>query len=88
MKISNDINLCDFDFWSGAKDTAAQLTNDDFEQLEACLNDVYPEGIDAMTLNDIFWFEQDWVAECLGYANWEELLRDYDETFNTDNEEE
>ena len=78
MKITNDICLRNFDFWSGAKDTAEQLTDEDFNTLEALLEDAYPDGIDATHLNDIFWFEDDWIAEMLGYDNWEDLCRKRD----------
>ena len=37
------------------------------------LEDEYPEGMDETTVNDIFWFEDDFIAECLGYDSYDQL---------------
>ena len=36
MKIISDISLKDFGFWSGAKDTAEQLTDEQFDKRREC----------------------------------------------------
>lgn len=77
MKITKEISLKDFEAWSGARDTLNELTESECEQLESILEDVHPDGMDETELNDILWFEQDWIAECLGYKNWEHLERDH-----------
>ena len=66
MKIYEEKSLADFDFWSGAKNNAAMLTNEELEQFGDLLEDCYPDGIDATTLNDIMWFDFEWVCEMLG----------------------
>lgn len=38
MKIIQDTSLKDFNFWSGAKETAEQLTDEQFERLEGMLD--------------------------------------------------
>lgn len=73
MKIYSEKRLINFDFWCGAKDTFAALTYDEIEQIEAILEDAYPEGISETMLNDLFWFEENTIAEWLGYNNFEEL---------------
>lgn len=75
MKITKEISLYNFEAWSGAKDTLGELTISECEQLEAILEDIHPDGMDETQLNDILWFENDWIAECLGYRNWEHLVR-------------
>lgn len=40
--------------------------------------DLYPDGTDETTINDIFWFEEDWIASILGYDNWEDLRKKRD----------
>ena len=77
MKITKEISLEDFEAWSGARRTLDELTSDECEQLENILEDIYPDGMDETTLNDILWFDEDWVAEQLGYKNWEHLERDH-----------
>ena len=33
---------------------------------------MYPEGIDETKLNDILWFEEDWIFESLGITDEED----------------
>lgn len=76
MKIYEDVKLtgfCGFEFWSGAATNAAILTEAQLQELENILEELYPDGLGQTALNDIFWFEADWLAECLGFADWEEL---------------
>ena len=58
MKIYTEKRLSQFEFWSGAKDTADRIWEEmgesGFDTVEAILEDTYPEGIDETTLNDIF----------------------------------
>lgn len=77
MKITKEISLKGFDAWSGARDTLNELTESECEQLESVIEELNPDGIDETSLNDILWFENDWIAECLGYRNWEHLERDH-----------
>lgn len=80
MKVYSETSLRNFEFWSGAKDRAKYLTFDELDQIEAILEDLYPDGMDETTVNDIFWFEEDTIAEWLGYNDFEEIM-------NRDNEE-
>lgn len=76
MKIYCEKSLSEFEFWSGAKDRTKFLTSDDFDTIESIIEDLYPDGIDETKLNDLFWFEDDWIAELLGYDSWEALEED------------
>ena len=69
MKIYGEQNLRNFRFWSGAADNAAELSFEQLDELEAILEDIYPNGIDETTLNDIMWFDFDIVKEWLGIDN-------------------
>ena len=77
MKITKEVRLENFEAWSGGKDTLNELTSSECEQLESQLEELYPDGMDETQVNDILWFERDWIAECLGYKNWEHLERDH-----------
>lgn len=66
MRIYSEQELFHFDFWSEAKDNAEQLYKHEFEQLEAILDDCYPDGIDETELNDLFRFEFETVCDWLG----------------------
>ena len=74
MKIYTDIPLTEFEFWAGAKDTVKHLTDEELDQIEQILEEIYPEGLDETELNDIFWFERDLIAEWLGYENFDEIM--------------
>lgn len=73
MKYTVDESLREFQFWSGAKETAKKLTAEQLDQIESILEDCYPDGITDTQINDIFWFDQDWIAEQLGFRSWEHL---------------
>lgn len=66
MKVYDDVNLTSFQFWSGARDRALMLTYSEMEEVESVLEDIYPEGVAATTINDLFWFDFEWVCECIG----------------------
>ena len=75
MTITKEVNsYSDFEFWSGAKDTADELTADEIEEVFSILEDAYPEGMTETELNDFFWFERDTIAEWLGYEDFEEMM--------------
>ena len=66
MKVYKEISLRDFEFWSGAKENAEELTDCQLDKVEAILDDLYPEGMDETTINDLFWFDFDTIREWLG----------------------
>jgi len=71
MKIINDnLNLREFEAWAGAKDTKQLiLDNNKEDEFEFMIEDLYPEGMTETQLNDILWFEEDWICETLGIDN-------------------
>ena len=67
MKITSEMSLKNFKAWSGAKDTLNKLIElDKCEELEFILDDLYPDGLTETQLNDILWFEDEWIYETLG----------------------
>ena len=66
MKVYSEINLRDFEFWSGAKSNAETLTSEQLDIVESILEDAYPDGISETKINDFFWFEFDTIREWLG----------------------
>ena len=74
MKIYQEKAIKNFDFWSGAEDRVKYLTLDELDTIEAILEDCFPDGIGETELNDIFWFEEDLIAEWLGYNNFDEIM--------------
>jgi len=74
MKIYREIPLSEFDFWAGAKDTARYLTEEELEQIEQILEEIYPEGLSETDINDLLWFEHELIAEWLGYEDFDEII--------------
>ena len=79
MKIYQETSLRDFEFWSGAKTTAETIWDkfggEGFDTIEREWELEYPDGMDETQVNDMFWFETDYIATLLGYRNWEHLER-------------
>ena len=78
MKVYTEQSLKDFEFWSGARDRAKYLTDDQFDTIEAILEDAYPDGMTDTEINEFFWFEEDTIADWLGYNSFEELMEESD----------
>ena len=76
MKITEEISLRDFEGWSEAVNTLNTLTDEQKDALEANLEEIWPDGMDETSLNDLLWFEKDAVAEWLGFEDWEDLERE------------
>lgn len=75
MKWIVEDRLRNFKFWSGAVDTAQELTTEELDRLEDMFEDLYPEGCEDGEINNMFWFEEDTLAQWLGYEDWEHLKR-------------
>lgn len=76
MLIHSEMRLHDFNFWSGGADNANCLTYEQLDVLEEILADIFPDGIDEVQLNDLLWFDEDIIAEWLGYADFDELRKE------------
>lgn len=88
MKIYEEKSLESFEFWSGAVSTAETLTTADFEAIERHLEVVYPDGMSDTEVNDLFWFDNDYLAEILDFEDWEALERDHNGEEEEDEEDE
>lgn len=76
MRVSKELDLKRFEFWSGAKDHS--FTNDELDNIEHVLEDLYHEKPPSETdINDLFWFEEEAICEWIG-VDFEDdyLLRD------------
>lgn len=78
MKIYREESLSNFEFWSGAKDRAMYLTDEEFDTIESILEECYPDGMTETEINDFFWFEEDTIAEWLGYSSFDEIMEEDD----------
>ena len=73
MKIISEIGLREFNTWSGATDTKNTIIEnnkgDDFDSL---IEELYPDGLSDTQLNDILWFDTEWIFESLDINQEEE----------------
>ena len=71
MIVTNDnLTLREFKAWSGAKDTQETILNEGKgEEFDSLIEELYPDGINETHLNDLLWFEEDWLYEMLGIAD-------------------
>lgn len=75
MKVSDEMDFHDIrrTAWSGAVDTAERIERegkgDEFCDM---IEELFPDGIGRTALNDIMWFDSDWIFETLGISEEEE----------------
>ena len=67
MKLCREItSLEDFEAWSGGKYMYDEILNAGLgDEFIAMLEELYPDGMTDTQLNDILWFESDWIRENL-----------------------
>ena len=67
MKIYREESLSNFEFWSGAIANAEEFTLEELdrisEELEAADNG---DGYDETYINDLMWFEPEYLASLIG----------------------
>ena len=73
MKIYRELDLTRFEVWPGGVYTYDKIVEaDKLDELENLLEELYPDGIEETQLNDLLWFEDEWLFECLGISEEEE----------------
>ena len=67
MTIKTETNLRNFEAWSGAIETKKIILDAGLEEeFEMLIDELYPEGLTDTELNDLLWFDSDWILENLG----------------------
>lgn len=73
MLLIREISISDFTPWCGAVSTWNRIIEENKEdEFDSMIEELYPNGIDGTELNDLLWFESDWIYECLGISEEEE----------------
>ena len=79
MTIKTEQSLKNFEFWSGAKANAEMMTAEELDSVENELEAMYPEGMTDTEINDLFWFDFEYVCDLIGLeydAEKDEIIRD------------
>ena len=67
MKVYEELNLKDFESWSGATETKNIIIQaGKEEEFEELIEELFPNGVSATELNDLLWFDQEYVLNTLG----------------------
>jgi hypothetical protein len=68
--INNDASIENFEAWSGGKDTKETILEaGKADEFDALIEEIYPDGIEETALNDLLWFESEWIFESLGITD-------------------
>ncbi len=71
MKVFDEMDWYDIyrTAWSGARDTVERIEDEDKgDEFVSLIEELYPDGIGRTELNDIMWFDSDWIFETLGIS--------------------
>lgn len=80
MKIFTEKSLSDFEPWSGAVQTYERVYNcGKLDELESLIEEMNPDGIGETELNDLLWFEPEWIYEMLGMRTLDEINEELQE---------
>jgi len=75
MKYVVECDLESFEAWSGGKDTLEVLIEkDDCDAVQQLIEESFCDSGELpteTTINDFLWFERDFIAEYLGYEDWD-----------------
>ena len=66
MKIYREESLSNFEFWSGAISNAEEFTLEELDRIGDMLEAESPDGMDETEINDLMWFEPEYLANLIG----------------------
>ncbi len=64
MKIYSELDLTNFEFWSGA--TEHSFTYSELKELEYHIEELFFDGASETQINDLFWFEENFLCGLIG----------------------
>lgn len=67
--IKESTSLTNFEFWSGAKQH--EFKRSELEEIDTHLEELYPDGMTETQINDLFWFEEEFLCSLIG-VNYED----------------
>ena len=72
MKIYKEIyDLDDFEFWGLAVETVNSMSDEVKKTIFEAIEEIYPDGLDEISFNDILAYDDDWLKEVVGFDFYE-----------------
>ena len=89
MEYRVECDLDQFNAWSGGKDTLETLIEKgDCDDVQQLIEDTFLDEVPTETeINDFLWFERDFIAQHLGYDDWDAYEYGEDDEDEDDEEE-
>jgi hypothetical protein len=82
MRIYKDFYADSFEAWAGAVDTLNKILEEGKgEELEQLLDEIFPDGAEETEVNDLLWFDDEYVFEMLGIKTDEDEEDEEDEDY-------
>lgn len=67
MTIKMELSITGFEAWSGGVVTKEAIINAGMENdFDSMIEELYPDGLTDTQLNDLLWFESEWIYDTLG----------------------
>lgn len=67
ITIIKEVDIHELQPWMGAENTYKKIEEaDKLKDLEEYINETYPDGINETDLNDLLWFDGEYVLNMLG----------------------
>lgn len=86
--VNENMSLWEFEAWSGAVETQRKILDENkCDEFDALIEECYPEGLTDCQLNDLLWFESDWIYANLGITEEDDDEDKGDEDIEEDKEE-
>lgn len=83
MKVYSDISMSDFRPWSGAKYAYARIEREGkLDDLESIIEELYPDGCSETTINDLLWFDDEYLFNLLGIRTESEIREEIQEVLD------
>ena len=61
------MSIDEFEFWQGAIPRFEKIKAENkLEKLEELIDEMYPDGINEYDLNELLWFDYEWIFAKLG----------------------
>lgn len=77
FQMHKETGIKDFQAWSGAKETQKYIIEQgEADAFDRLIEELYPEGITKTQLNDLLWFDAEWIYNTLGIKYVEEAFEE------------